>query len=243
VFHLNRVDVEVWCISDLLEHLTGNLQSSTEQKAKLLPKVFRGRSPTAVIAVGTAAYPAKQSQNGGVIVGTKVFMHNAKPNGQNPDSDWRVGPFDFVIPSTLKPDEFTMLTTIDSPPSFDVRKRFLVALLNPAPVGELWAASDYVSLGTMNVTNYADYDAADPATVQSYLGLKDKSSAGSVDTTHGVIRVQSEAPFLFISGITDRVGWFHDEVDPRSYAQNTVAAHNAGVVLAWLLPKIDTWLS
>jgi hypothetical protein len=48
--------------------------------------------------------------------------------------------------------------------------------------------------------------------------------------------------FLFISGITDWVGHFADEVGPREYAQNSVALHNAGVALAWMLPNIDRLL-
>jgi hypothetical protein len=39
-------------------------------------------------------------------------------------------------------------------------------------------------------------------------------NAKSLETTHGLIRAQSNAPFMFVSGITDRVGSFHDEVDP-----------------------------
>ena len=60
----------------------------------------------------------------------------------------------------------------------------------------------------------------------------------SIETTHGIIRAASAAPFLFVSGITDTVGRFDLEVTPRVYAQNVVAAHNAGVTLAWLLPGI-----
>jgi hypothetical protein len=69
-----------------------------------------------------------------------------------------------------------------------------------------------------------------------------KAKAKSLETTHGLIRAQSNAPFMFVSGITDRVGHFHEEVDPSPYAQNTVAAHNAGIVLAWMLPNIDAAL-
>lgn len=64
----------------------------------------------------------------------------------------------------------------------------------------------------------------------------------SNETTHGLIRLQSDAPFLFISGITDTLGSFNAEVAPRPYSQNFAAAHNAGVVAAWLLPRIVEYL-
>jgi hypothetical protein len=48
----------------------------------------------------------------------------------------------------------------------------------------------------------------------------------------------SEAPFLFLSGITNRLGYLNEEQAPRAAAQNFGAAHNAGVALAWLLPLI-----
>ena len=39
---------------------------------------------------------------------------------------------------------------------------------------------------------------------------------GSVETTHGIIRLHAEdKPFLFISSIVDRVGYFDTEVDPK----------------------------
>ena len=61
---------------------------------------------------------------------------------------------------------------------------------------------------------------------------------GSIESTHGVIRVVADAPFLYVTGITDSVGVFNVQVTPRVYAQNTVAAHNAGIALAWLLPDV-----
>ena len=58
----------------------------------------------------------------------------------------------------------------------------------------------------------------------------------------GLIRVQCDSaknPFLFVSGITDRFGFFDSDNAPRSDAQNTAAAHNAGVVVTWLLASLD----
>jgi hypothetical protein len=59
----------------------------------------------------------------------------------------------------------------------------------------------------------------------------------------------SETPFAFISGITDRLNHFNDDVggkdskgNTKTEAQNFVAAFNIGVYLASMLPKIAGWL-
>src|SRR5260370_28687928 len=86
VFPYSNFQAEVWCISDVLEHLDSSLQSSSEQKAKYLPKMFAyGVTPDLVIAVGTAQFPDPAvSENGNVVVGTKVVMVDGHPNGSNP---------------------------------------------------------------------------------------------------------------------------------------------------------------
>lgn len=79
---------------------------------------------------------------------------------------------------------------------------------------------------------------ADPRAVSSFKRHSDGSPVGSLETTHAVIRLASDAPFLFVSGIANRVGRFNEETAIRSYAQNFVAAHNAGIVVAWMVPQL-----
>lgn len=242
LFHLNLIDVEVWCISDLLEHLPddNNHQSSSEQKMRYMPRIFKGAPPDFVIGFGTAAFPNTVSQNGSVVVGTRAFLHNGHlPAAPNPNSNWQRGPFDQILNSRVEERFFNELTVIETSPTPSVLGRFLVPPLNPAANGMLLARYDYVALSEINVTNYAEYTQKDHETVQSFSAKNNISLAASLETTHGLIRVCSDAPFIFISGITDRVGFFDTEVNPRSYAQNTVAAHNAAIVAAWLLPRLD----
>src|SRR5262249_29716552 len=97
VFQLANVRVEIWCVSDLLEHLPDSLQSSSEAKMKEMPRIVAGEEPALVIAFGTAAYPATATENGSVVVGSRVFLHDARPAGDNPDSNWKEGPFDTVL--------------------------------------------------------------------------------------------------------------------------------------------------
>ena len=119
--------------------------------------------------------------------------------------------------------------------------------MNPARKQILVAASNYTAVGVVNITNYDDYAWADEEALRAFRDAckehRERPPIGSVETTHGVIRLQSETPFIFISGITDRIGHFNMEVGPRPYAQNFVAAHNAGVVAAWLIPRIVSYLS
>jgi hypothetical protein len=128
---------------------------------------------------------------------------------------------------------------IETSPNPSVKARFLVPPLNPAPTGRLLADRDFVAIGEFNVTDYSEYDKTDQQTLDAYRSSNDPNLGKSLETTHGLIRVQSEAPFIFVSGIYDRVGHFEEEVSPRLYSQKTTAAHNAGVVVAWMLPKID----
>jgi hypothetical protein len=244
-FNLKNTTAEVWCISDLLEHYADkpNFQSSSELKARYLPKIFTGQDADFVVAVGTAGYPGIYSENGSVVVGTKIFMHNGHPNSENPDSNWSEGPFDTLLDSALSETAFNQITIIETSPKPSVMDRFVVPPLNPTSYGKLIARYDYVALGDLNVTKYTEYAAKDEETLKAFTDRYNVSLASSLETTHGLIRKQSDAPFIFVSGISDRVGHFDDEVGPRTYAQNTSAAHNAGVVVAWILPGIDNLLA
>lgn len=239
IFTLSNIAVEVWCVSDFLEHLPDgpDYQSSSKRKIEQLPKIFAGHMPDLVIAIGTAAFPSEISENGNVVVGSNIFLHNADP--QNLNSNWDCGPFDTIITSTLSQSDFAFITSIDP----NALERFLVAPLNRACQGKLIVGFNYVALGTINVTDPQKYSLADKETRDVYGIKNDPEFAKSLETTHGLIRVQSEAPFVFVSGIANRVGHFADEVNLRSYTQNTTVAHNAGVVLTWMIPKIDELFS
>jgi hypothetical protein len=237
VFTLKNVTAEIWCISDLLEDLpnNGQFQSSSQRKIERLPEIFKGAAPDLVLAVGTAGLPSDVTENGSVMIGTHVFMHDCYPNGTNASSQWNNGPFEKLLDSSLTVEKFGAFTNL--PPT--VSSLLLIAPLNPAWSGRILSNFDNVALGAVNVTDYTKYDQTDQATIDAYSRHHLMRNAKSLETTHGLIRSQSNAPFMFVSGITDRVGSFHYEVDPRSYAQNTVAAHNAGIAVSWMLPNID----
>lgn len=236
IFYGRRCYTELWAISDLLEHLEDKtkFQSSTERKATYLHKIFRGEPPGLVIALGTAGFPDSLSQNGNVVVGTKCFVHDPNQEAPNPDSSWKSGPFDSVIESSLPQTVFAALTQIPK-----AAPRFLVPPLNPAAETAVLCNFDYVALSGVNVTDPAKYAQSDGSTLAAFAAFGTKLAAKSLETTHGLIRVQANAPFLFVSGITDRVGYFDSEVQARPFAQNTAPSYNAGIVLGEILARAE----
>jgi len=58
-----------------------------------------------------------------------------------------------------------------------------------------------------------------------------------------LIRIMSDAPFIFVSGLTDRLGYFNQDLGPRTVAQNFLAAHNAGIAVVWTLAQALKWMT
>lgn len=238
IFCYHTFSAEVWCVSDLLEGLPPNLQSSSEEKYKRLAAIFKGEDPGLVIAVGTASTPQSGVNcNGGVVVGTSIFMHNGCPNGSNPDSKLDLPDFDKVIKSSIAGSTFDRIRRMDVTSALN---RFLPVPLNASPSVDVRIGLGDVALGTVNVTNSGDYVEKDRLTLQAFAALKQTANAVSLETTHGLIRVRAgESPFLFVSGIVNRFQRFGTDVAPRADAQNKVGAHNAGVVVTWMLSSLD----
>jgi len=238
IFCYDTFSAEVWCVSDLLEGLLSNLQSSSEQKYKRLTAIFKGEEPGLVISVGTASTPhSGVNCNGGVAVGTRVFMHNGFPNGSNPDSNLDVPHFDKVIESSIEQSMFDRVRRMDVTSALN---RFLPVPLNPSSSVDVSIGLRDVALATVNVTNYKDYAERDGQTVQAFAALEHTANAVSLETTHGLIRLRTGGrPFLFVSGIVNRLQRFGTDVGPRADAQNTAGAHNAGVVVTWMLSSLD----
>jgi hypothetical protein len=117
------------------------------------------------------------------------------------------------------------------------------ARLSPVPTNsavppELLPAANYVALSEVNITNYNDYAWTDRLAFERFRATNPAAPVGSIETTHGLIRIMSDAPFIFISGITDRLGYFNQDLGPRTAGQNFLAAHNAGIGMVWTLPLI-----
>jgi hypothetical protein len=194
-----------------------------------------GLTPVLLLSIGTATTPiASENLNGSVVVGTAVFAHDGDP--ANPDSRW-AWTFDALVPSSLPREAFAAMTAVSAP----VLPRLLPTPRTPGSQRALLAQYDLVSLGDVNVTDYAKYPTADSATLKAFGDANTGAPLGSLETTHAVIRATLGSSFLYISGIVNRFGRFDEDVGGPGFnsAQNFVGAYNAGVALAWMLPMID----
>ena len=244
VFHYASFEVDIWCVSDLLNDVDASCQSSSSLKAALLPQIFAGApAPDLLIAVGTASSAAESpNRNGGVAIGTAIFLHNAHPGGENPLSTWD-GPSGELIASPITPKLFGQVASFDAASAL---LHFLPLKRNTSDAPVVTAGFADVALGTLNVTNYGDYKYKDPETVAAYAASGNPGRPVSVETTHGLIRLSCpEAPFMFLSTITDRFTYFDADVSgvPLNDAQNTAAAYNAGIALRWMFANLVTAIS
>jgi hypothetical protein len=88
-------------------------------------------------------------------------------------------------------------------------------------------------------TNYSQYPFKDPEALNACLKVDHSARIASIETTNALIRAMIDPlPFVFVSAIVNDMGQLARDVNPTEYAQNFVGAHNAGVVLAALLPQI-----
>lgn len=225
--------VEVWCIEELMN--PSQHSSSSAEKARVLPSAFAsGQSADLIIAFGTAGSRPGIHANGSVVVGRRVFIHD--PLATNPGPNHWVPPVSDAVVDSLLDAQILYRLTDTWRASAEVR--FIYPPVEAADPMLVLIGNGFISLGVVNITSYDDYSWADSAAVASFERAGVDGQIGSIETTHGVIRSSSECPFLFVSGITDTEGLFDFQVTPRAYAQNTAAAHNAGITVAWLLPAL-----
>ena len=257
LFETDTRIIELWCISDLLSNSPGELQSSSEEKMKLLPIIFgylnggQRLEVELVIAVGTASAgpslainPAFKTDNinGSVVIGGKVFLHNGWDTDSKSDFKcddcwgklFSSGPNDFL--KDLQGTDFSPYEQL-----------LLCPPINPSPLKQhIYAHENYTGLGDVNVTDYTKYAQRDRETGDEFFAKYPGDVDGmSLETTHCLIYLTAKAfnknqapPFLFVSGIVDRYTMFNSDVAPKVYAQNVSGAHNAGVAVAYIVSQL-----
>lgn len=244
-----QMTIELWCVQDIMDS-TWNA-SSSQGKHESLPKIlqYRPEKPDLVVALGTAALGLDGNNNNGcVVMGSNIFIHNFHPDGENPQSQWDdPAQFEKVLPSAISADFFDLM---DDNTVKLIEQRLLKPYLNPSDNIEVLSDQDYIGVSVVNITNYEDYATSDQKGLQALAATGNTLPVGSVETTHGVIRLLCDAPFFFISGITDRVGYFADDVDGtdakgnvKTEAQNFTAAFNIGVCLSYVIPDIVKFMT
>jgi hypothetical protein len=237
-FATNSATVDVWCIKDMMDPARSS--SSSEEKARVLPFVAAGGPrPKLVIAFGTATFPDQHSYNGCTTIGCSVFVHDPHAATPNPASRWTHPEFGKLLDGSRQPLNDKIFNALDRQFRPQIEARLLPAPINGAAPASLILSAGYVALSNVNVTDFNEYAWADPEGLRACAVAAPQQAVGSVETTHGVIRLMLPSDqFLFVSGMANRVGYFNMEVAPRSYAQSFVAAHNAAVALAWIMPLL-----
>jgi hypothetical protein len=235
--------VEVWCIRGAMTKDWEGSSSYGKSIALQLICKWNGRSPSLVVSFATGAYPGTESYNGCVWVGSKTFLHNSYPGGTNPKSPWddpsNTGR---LINSSIGGDLFGKGFIGADGFRAAVQQKLCAVPIQPAQPTALFVAGNYCAVTNLNITNYDDYAIHDPRAVSEFEQLQTGAVAASVETTHGLVWVVSQAnfdnqsPFLFVSAITNRIGRFNNEVSPLAYAQNRIAAHNGSIVVSMILP-------
>jgi hypothetical protein len=232
----NTLEIKIWCIQDLMylgvapDPVTQS-SSSSEEKYYVLPPELSGDSADLVIAVGTAGYPSSDSFNGSVVIGSNFFIHNGDPG--NPKSNLKHDKIGKLLPSNINEKLFEAFSK-----DFKnaVELKFLAMPRNPAVKAECIASKDFTALSSVNVTDYTKYKKVDPEAVQHYKQVEPTLPLSSIETTHGVIKLSTDKPIIFLSAIADRLGFFDEEVTPT---QNYAAAFNAGIVLGQLFISLN----
>jgi hypothetical protein len=228
---------EIVCIQDAIPQ---DQPSSSKAKADKLPDMLAGDDVAIVIAFGTATAYSKEpggndvSSNGCVVVGTSVFVHD--PRSKNSKSDWKPPQPDTIVTSSLGVSDFDKLFASDTSA---IQPLLVAPPRNPACPRTLTAAHDAVAVSAINITSYTDYFWSDLDTVAAYFRDDIKRTIGSLETTHGVIRLCTDKPFAFVSGIVDRFGHFSDDVDDL---QNFAGAHNAAAAIGYFIVRLLDWL-
>lgn len=245
----NNVSIELWCVQDIMD-LDWN-PSSSQGKKECIPRIinYRHEKPDLIIAMGTSGYGSDVDNNNGcVVIGSNIFIHNFHPNGENPNSVWDdTINFEKLLTSSIDSNFFSLFDTLTVKL---IEERLLKPYLNSSPNIQVLADKDFLGLSTVNITDYADYKTSDQIGMKAISDAGINLPIGSVETTHGVIRLQSSSSFVFISGITDRAGHFDDDVNgvdingnQKTEAQNFTSSFNIGVCLSYLIPKIATFIT
>jgi hypothetical protein len=241
VYEINNHTVEVWCIEDQMNPAVSG--SSTLEKIRILPDIINNYDETIdlVIAFGTAGHP-EPDNIGSVSTGSYFFIHDGNdPSNPNP---WNGCIGDQYYMSQVlhrdMPDDLMSLFTIFDPA--ELSKKFLAPPLHPSTNPQVLIKDTYMAVSDVNIIDYDCYNTEDLKAIAEAKKCAPEYPIGSVETTHGVIVANTfyytQAPVVFVSALTDQVGHFNDEVDPKPEAQNFSAAFNGGIYMANILANL-----
>ena len=233
------LEAKIWCIQDLMyfdvpSDPARQSSSSSEEKYRVLTPIIQGDNPDLIIAIGTAGYPSETSYNGSVVIGGNFFIHNGHPG--NIKSDLKHDDIGKILDSNVNSRIFEL---INKDFKNQTEPKFVRTPRNPAKKAVCIASKVYTSISSINVTDYSEYNWVDQEAIEHFKNLGNKLPFNSLETTHGVIKLICDKPIIFISAITDRLGYFDSEVNAT---QNYVSSFNAGIVTGQLLISLNDFI-
>jgi hypothetical protein len=236
---VTTLEVKVWCIQDLMyinvpHDPASQSSSSSEEKYRVLRPIILEDNPDLIIAFGTAGYPSTTSFNGSVVIGGNFFIHNGHPG--NPKSDLQHNDIGKVLIANINSKIFDL---VNKDFKNQVESKFIKTPRNPAKPAVCIASKVYSAISSINVTDYSKYNWVDHEGIEHFKSIENKLPFNSIETTHGVIKLSSDKPIIFISAITDRLGYFDSEVNAT---QNYVPSFNAGIVTGQLLTSLNDFV-
>lgn len=236
------LEVKIFCTQDLMyyqvhEDPATQSSSSSEEKYRVLPELLEKEDPDFVISVSTAGYLGDISRNGSVIIGANFFIHDGHAQKPfNPKSNLKHNDIGKLLESNVNPCFFNLISN-----EFrnSVEPKFIATPRNPSEYPCCIASKVFTALSNINVTEYEEYNWVDEDGIEHYRQAVEKYPCRSAETTHGVVKLCTDKPIIFMSPITDQFGCFDFEVTP---SQNFAASFNAGVVLGKLLCDMNSFV-
>ncbi len=222
--------VECWCLADFED------TSDSGKKSAYIPLIVASGAPDLVIAVGTAAAMAPVRQ-GSVVAGCRAFMHDPQTKPTPTQPSWPSPLLDTMMESAFASSLSGVIGALPTAWQLSVRSH-LVRPPNGRQSPDVLMDAFCIAVGDVNA-DPAKYKITDPLCVDACKKADPKARVGSIETTSALIRAKTDpAPFMFISGIANSLGFYNRDIADNEYAQNFAASHNAGVLLAWLLPAL-----
>lgn len=224
--------MEIWCIDDLAD-TKGD--SGAKVSAMDLITNYTSQKPDGVVAFGTAGYPGLASNDGCATIGGTIFIHDASNDASGAHGSWSWPDNMGVLVPSKTPASFFSSVAADQKTLNAISLEMLTPQNNPASTLQLLIAADAVGISSVNIPSGAAYCGIDTNAI-AQAQAKGATNITSVETTHGVIRsVWSDAPFIYVTAIPNRVCHFPDEAQ-NNYAQEFSSSHNAGVALKHVMP-------
>ena len=236
IYKLGDHIIREFCISYLFE--AGESTSNSQKKLNLVMDLIGDENPDYIISVSTGASTPSLGEsncsfNGCVFMGTKFFAKDCQMLDPTTQSHLHV-PKGWYIENAPICDDFFAIVNKHSK---SIANGMETVVQNPADKLTVYANKEYVSLGVINVMDYACYKNADPESYNEFIKTYSSENVPvSLETTHAIVKMAAwQKPVLFVSPIVDRYENFDNDVDGMWGNQNAIGSYNAGTVVANML--------